>query len=82
MPNIEKQFLETIIAKHPEAKDCLFYLLETDVLNFDRMKYFLIRKRYAEIVAKSRNVQKMQIYADVAEEFCTSIHRVRHIIRD
>jgi hypothetical protein len=80
MPNIEKQFIDTVLAKHPESEKCLYYLLESDVLNFDRMKYYLIRKRYSEIIAKSRNVQKMIIYADIAEEFCTTADQVRQVI--
>ena len=80
MPNIEKQFIENIIAKHPEAEQCLFYLLEANVLHFDKMKYYLIRKRYAELIAKSRNVQKMIIYADIAEEFCTTADQVRQVV--
>jgi hypothetical protein len=80
MPNIEKQFIDSVLTKHPEAEKCLFYLLESDVLNFDRMKYYLIRKRYSELIAKSRNVQKMIIYADIAEEFCTTADQVRQVI--
>ncbi|CAB4219544.1 hypothetical protein UFOVP1615_30 [uncultured Caudovirales phage] len=80
MPNIEKQFIDSVLSKHPEAEKCLFYLLESDVLNFDRMKYYLIRKRYSELIAKSRNVQKMIIYADIAEEFCTTADQVRQVI--
>lgn len=80
MPNIEKQFIDDILSKHPEAKDCLYHLLQSDVLHFDRMKYYLIKQRYNEVVAKSRNVQKMIIYADIAEEFCTTANMVRWVI--
>lgn len=81
MLNIEKLFLEQIQLKYPESIECIFELMQSNTLNYDRMKHFLIRERFIELKNKQGNkFQKMIAYADIAEEFCLTLDSVRRII--
>jgi hypothetical protein len=81
MPNIEKLFIEKISEKHPESVDCIFELMQSNALNYDGMKHYLIRERYKEMkLACSDKFQKMQAYADIGEEFCLTMDRIRRIV--
>lgn len=81
MPNIEKMFVEKINEKHPESLQCVYELIKSNALNYDGMKHFLIKERYIELrEERQETFQKMQAYADIAEEFCLTMDRIRRII--
>lgn len=80
MPNFEKQFIDKILDKHPEAETCLYYLLENNLMSFDRMKYYIIRERWKQMKQETQPFLKMQAYADIAEEFSISFETARHIV--
>lgn len=81
MPNIEKLFLEQIQLKYPESMKCVFELMQSNSLNYDGMKHFLIKERFKQLRAEQGDkFQKMHAYADIGEEFCLTTDRIRRII--
>lgn len=83
MPNIEKLFIDKIASKHPESAECIYMLMQHNALNYDGMKNYLIRSRYIEMQQlQADKFSKMQAYADIAEEFCLTLDRIRRIIHN
>lgn len=81
MINIEKEFIATMIAKHPQSESCLYDLIQHSAISYDRMKYYLIRKRWDELVdERGVQFQKMIAYADISEEFGMTPESVRRVV--
>lgn len=81
MPNIEKLFIEQIESKHPESMKCIFELMQSNALNYDGMKHYLIKERFKQLrTEQGDKFQKMQAYADIAEEYCLTLDRIRRIV--
>lgn len=81
MPNIEKLFIEQIETKHPESMPCVFELMQSNALNYDGMKHYLIKERFKQLrTEQGDKFQKMQAYADIAEEYCLTLDRIRRIV--
>lgn len=78
--NVEKKFLEKIKEDYDECGvEVIYKLMESDVINTEDMKKYLIKAEFKEIISKG-NVQKMIVYSDLAEKFHTSIAKVRYCL--
>lgn len=76
--NIEKEFLRKIESQYDGCGVQIIYvLMENDVIDTEDMKRYLIRAEFKEIISKGKP-QKMLVYSNLAEKFCTSIAKVRY----
>lgn len=79
--NIEKVFIKKITSSYPGCENAIYSLLENDSIRVDDMQKFLIKTEFKQIIDSEGKVQKMIVYSDLAEKYCTTVDKVRHIIR-
>ena len=78
--NIEREFYTRIDTTFGDCNNVAYHLAEKCALTTGDMERYLIRCEYEEQVFKNKN-SKMNIYADLAEKYCKSIHSVIYIVK-